>query len=50
MMNITRSLNSWRAVRRTEDQLYRLSERELTDLGMARGDIPHVARATARAR
>lgn len=47
-MNISRSLNAWRKQRTTEYELSRLSDRELEDLGMARGDIADVARRAAR--
>lgn len=47
-MNIARSFNAWRAERHTAHQLNRLSDRELEDLGFARGDIADVARAATR--
>lgn len=41
--------SSWRRYANTVNELERLSSRELEDLGIARGDIPKVARqATAR--
>jgi uncharacterized protein YjiS (DUF1127 family) len=48
-MNITRSFNEWRRFRVTRDALNRLSSRELEDIGFNRGDIPAVARKSARA-
>ena len=43
-MNLTRSLRQWRKVRQTENELNRLSTRELDDLGISRADIPTIAR------
>ncbi|MGE6740820.1 DUF1127 domain-containing protein [Allorhizobium pseudoryzae] len=43
-MNIARSLNNWRKYRQTVTELGRMSDRELTDLGIGRGDIRRVAR------
>ncbi|MEO1748962.1 MAG: DUF1127 domain-containing protein [Pseudomonadota bacterium] len=43
-MNFSRSLSQWRKVRQTENELYRLSTRELDDLGISRADIPTIAR------
>ena len=42
-MNIVRSYNNWRRYRETVAELGRLTTRELTDLGINRGDIPFVA-------
>ena len=47
MKSLTRTLNQWRSVRRTESELNRLTDRELNDLGLSRGDIPAVARRSA---
>lgn len=47
-MNLTRSFERWRRYRRTCDELSRLPERELAELGLARDDIPVVARAAIR--
>ncbi|SCX28264.1 hypothetical protein DSM25559_3163 [Agrobacterium rosae] len=44
IMNITRSLNNWRKYRQTVTELGRMSDRELTDLGIGRSDIRRVAR------
>ena len=43
-MNIIRNYRNWRRYRDTVSELSRLSNRELTDLGIARGEIRHVAR------
>jgi len=43
-MNIARSLTNWRKYRQTVTELGRMSDRELNDLGIGRGDISHVAR------
>jgi uncharacterized protein YjiS (DUF1127 family) len=43
-MNITRSLTNWRKYRQTVNELGRMSDRELTDLGIGRSDIRRVAR------
>ncbi|MDD1501080.1 MULTISPECIES: DUF1127 domain-containing protein [Rhizobium/Agrobacterium group] len=43
-MNIARSLNNWRKYRQTVTELDRMSDRELSDLGIGRTDIRRVAR------
>ncbi|WP_188906407.1 DUF1127 domain-containing protein [Aureimonas endophytica] len=43
-MNLVRSYSNWRRYRETCSELNRLSQRELADLGIARSDIPTVAR------
>ena len=43
-MNIARSLTNWRKYRQTVTELGRMSDRELTDLGIGRSDIRRVAR------
>jgi uncharacterized protein YjiS (DUF1127 family) len=43
-MNLIRNYRNWRRYRDTVNELSRLSTRELNDLGIARGDIPFVAR------
>ncbi|MEF2550056.1 DUF1127 domain-containing protein [Aurantimonas sp. A2-1-M11] len=43
-MNLVRSYNNWRRYRDTVNELSRLSQRELADLGIARSDINLVAR------
>ncbi len=37
-------LSGWNDARVTRNALYRLSDRELTDIGLSRGDIDAVAR------
>jgi uncharacterized protein YjiS (DUF1127 family) len=46
-MNVARSLNNWRKYRQTVNELGRMTNRELSDLGIDRGDIRIVARAAA---
>ena len=43
-MILARSFNNWRMYRLTCSELGRMSDRELSDLGIGRGDIPYVAR------
>ena len=43
-MNLIRNYRNWRRYRETVSELSRLSNRELTDLGISRSDIPYVAR------
>lgn len=43
-MSVIRNYRNWRRYRETCHELNRLSNRELQDLGMSRGDIPFVAR------
>lgn len=43
-MNIIRNYRNWRRYRDTVSELNRLSNRELSDLGIARSEIPFVAR------
>ncbi len=45
-MNLIRNYRNWRRYRDTVNELSRLSNRELNDLGIVRGDIPYVARRT----
>ncbi len=47
-MNIARSLNNWRKVRKTYNELSRLTTRELDDLGISRSDIATIARSAVR--
>ncbi len=47
-MNLTRSFNNWRKYRQTVSELDRMSNRELTDLGIARDEIRAVARAAVK--
>ena len=43
-MNLIRNYRNWRRYRETVSELSRLTNRELNDLGIARNDIPYVAR------
>ena len=43
-MNLIRNYRNWRRYRETVSELNRLSNRELTDLGISRSDIHYVAR------
>lgn len=43
-MNIAKKLSAWRKYRETVSELGRMSDRELTDLGIGRGDIRRIAR------
>jgi uncharacterized protein YjiS (DUF1127 family) len=43
-MNLIRNYRNWRRYRETVNELGRLSNRELNDLGINRGEIPFVAR------
>jgi len=45
-MNMIGSYKKWRNYRRTVAELSALTNRELDDLGINRGDIPYVARST----
>jgi len=44
-MNVARSFNNWRKFRQTFNELDRMSNRELQDIGIHRADIGRVARA-----
>ncbi|MDH6266366.1 uncharacterized protein YjiS (DUF1127 family) [Rhizobium sp. SG_E_25_P2] len=48
-MNVARSINAWRKYRQTVNELGRMTNRELNDLGIARDDIRRIARASAAA-
>ncbi|MEW9805279.1 DUF1127 domain-containing protein [Mesorhizobium marinum] len=43
-MNLIRNYRNWRRYRETVTELSRLSNRELNDLGISRGNIREVAR------
>jgi uncharacterized protein YjiS (DUF1127 family) len=43
-MNLIRNYRNWRRYRETVSELSRLTNRELTDLGITRGEIAAVAR------
>lgn len=43
-MNLLRTYRNWRAYRETVNELGRLSNRQLADLGINRGEIATIAR------
>lgn len=43
-MNVIRNYRNWRRYRETVSELKRLSNRDLSDIGMKREDIPQIAR------
>lgn len=43
-MNFARSINNWRKYRKTVEELGRMSNRGLHDLGIDRGEIRIIAR------
>ena len=45
---LVNNYKAWRKYRQTYDELSRLSNRELDDLGINRCDITYVARTTSR--
>ena len=47
-MDIFGSIRTWNRVRQTRNELNSLSNRELNDLGIARGDIPFIAKRAVR--
>ena len=47
-MTFKESFANWRRYRNTCSELYRMTDRELSDIGIARGDIPFVARQSTR--
>jgi uncharacterized protein YjiS (DUF1127 family) len=46
-MNVARSFNTWRKYRQTITELGRMTNRELSDIGIDRADIGSIARASA---
>jgi uncharacterized protein YjiS (DUF1127 family) len=46
-MNLKKSYSAWRKYRQTVNELNRMSDRELADLGIGRGEIASVARHSA---
>lgn len=46
-MNLIRNYRNWRRYTQTVRELSRLSARELSDVGISRGDIEKVARGAA---
>jgi uncharacterized protein YjiS (DUF1127 family) len=47
-MNVVRNFSNWLSYRRAVTELGRLDGRTLHDLGISRGQIPALARASAR--
>ncbi|WP_082505686.1 DUF1127 domain-containing protein [Aureimonas sp. Leaf324] len=47
-MRFANALRSFRKARETANELNRLSNRELADLGISRSDIPALARQASR--
>lgn len=43
-MNLVQEFRSWRCYRTAAEQLERLSDRELADIGVMRGDIRRAVR------
>lgn len=46
---IKRAMHNWRAEQETWDELSRLSDAQLADIGIVRGDIPRIAKQSNRA-
>ena len=47
-MGLRQSYNRWRQYRQTCNELGRMDDRELRDIGITRSDIPFVARQSIR--
>ena len=45
---VVRKYSNWKRFRQTYDELSNLTNRELDDLGIARADISHYARMSAK--
>jgi len=43
-MTVVRNYRNWRLYRETVNELNRLSNRELSDIGISRSEIPYVAK------
>jgi uncharacterized protein YjiS (DUF1127 family) len=46
--SITEKLSAWRRYREAVRELSQLTDRELEDIGVRRGDIPFIAAGSAR--
>ena len=46
--HFAKAYRTWRRYRDTYDELMRLSDRDLRDIGVKRGDIPTIALGSAR--
>jgi uncharacterized protein YjiS (DUF1127 family) len=42
--NLLGSVSEWRKYTRTKKELYAMTDRDLADMGISRGDIPYVAK------
>ena len=47
-MDLLKPVRNWNRVRHTRNELNSLTNRELADLGISRGDIPFIARRAAQ--
>ena len=47
-MDFLKPVRNWNRVRNTRNELNGLTNRELADLGITRGDIPFIARRSVR--
>ena len=47
-MDFLKPVRNWNRVRNTRNELDSLTDRELSDLGITRGDIPFIARRSVR--
>ncbi|EFL90368.1 DUF1127 domain-containing protein [Ahrensia sp. R2A130] len=47
-MDLFDNIRTWNRVRQTRNELNGLSNRELNDLGISRGDIPFIAKRAVR--
>ena len=47
-MSLFDNIRTWNRVRQTRNELFSLSNRELDDLGITRGDIPFIAKQASR--
>jgi uncharacterized protein YjiS (DUF1127 family) len=48
LKSITEKLSAWRRYREAVRELSQLTDRELDDIGVRRGDIPFIAAGAAR--
>lgn len=49
LTSLIRAFRAWRRYNASLNELNRLGDRELADIGLSRSDIPRVARESARA-
>jgi uncharacterized protein YjiS (DUF1127 family) len=50
LKTIAEKLNAWRRYREAVRELSQLSDRELSDIGIRRGDIEHIVRRSVASR